>query len=151
MPIMINTIINGVVLAIFGLIIGAVLQLLGLMEGGVSSDLLRNTREKRNSIGKIGWKGFIKESLKAAEEGRKLMQTMPRSRMILLIAFYGLIAVLILIVKYGPIEMNWWILIGSISTGFVVMDFIYYKAKKGKLRIEGHSIFDVLPNERRDN
>ena len=79
------------------------------------------------------------------------MQTMPRSRIILLIAFYGLIAVLILIVKYGPIEMNWWILIGSISTGFVVMDFIYYKAKKGKLRIEGHSIFDVLPNERRDN
>lgn len=147
---MIDPIINGTVLVIFGLTLGAVLQLFGLLRRGFSGEVLRISRKQGEKRRKVGLRRFIKESLERAEQSRNAIRTMPRSAKISMIAFYGLIVVLILFVKYSPIEMRWLIFIGSVLAGFFAMDRVFARAKMGKNRIEGRSLFDVLPDEKRD-
>ena len=149
---MVDTIINGTVLVIFGLTIGAVLQLFMLLSRGFSGEALRQSisRKQGEKRRKIDLRRFIKESQEHAEQSRNAIRTMPRSSKISVAAFYGLIIVLILNVKYGPIEMRWSIFIGSVLAGFFAMDLVFARAKTGKIRAEGRSLFDVLPNEKRD-
>ena len=147
---MIESIINGIVLVIFGLTIGSVLQLFGLLSRGFSSEVLRQgiSRKQGEKRRKASLRRFIKESRERAEQSRKSIRTMPRSAKISMVAFYGLIVVLILFVKYSPIEMRWLIFIGSVLAGFFAMDSVFARAKKGVKGIEGRSFFDVLPDEK---
>jgi len=147
---MIDPIINGIVLVIFGLILGAVLQLFGLLSHGFSRlALIRGTPQKQGEkTGKVDLRRFINESHERAELTRQAIRTMPRSVKISLATFYGLIFVLVLFVKYSPIEMKWLIFLGSVFAGFILMDLVFSRAKAGKIRIEGRSFFDVLPDEK---
>jgi len=149
---MIDPIINGIILVIFGLIIGGVLQLFGLLSGKFSSDALRRRvprkeGERRRGLGLIR---FFKKSRERAEQGKRSIHTMPRSAIISMVAFYRLLIVLILIIKYSPIEMRWLIFIASVLVGFLVMNKVFLQAKKGEIRADGHSVFDVLPKEKSD-
>lgn len=147
---MVEGILNGVIIGMFGLTIGAVLQLAMLVSRGSEGELLRISREQRREIKKNGLRKFILESKSRREQTKKVMSAMPRSAKILMAAFYGLIAALIIIVKYGPLEIKWVVFIGSVFIGFIAMSGLYARAKSGKIRIERRSIFDVLPNERRE-
>ena len=145
---MIDPIINGTILIVFGLAMGAILQLYGLLARGFTSQTLRRKVSSEEGKGNITLRRLLRESKKKAEEGRTSVQTMPKSGVISMIAAYGLIIVIILIVKFSPVEMQWFIFIGAILVGFMAMDRIFTLARKGKIRVEGQSFLDILPKSK---
>ena len=149
---MIDPIINGIVLVIFGLAIGGVLQLFALLNRGFSVERSRRRVPQKEGERKrvIGLRSFLKESKERANQSRRSIRTLPRSATISMAAFYGLLIVFILIIKFSPIEMRWLIFLGSVLVGFFIMNNIFIRAKKGKIRVEGNSVFDVLPKEKSD-
>lgn len=149
---MIDPIVNGIVLVIFGLAIGGVLQLFALLSRGFSVETSRRRVPQKEGERKrvIDLRSFLKESKERAEQSRRSIRTMPRSATISMAAFYGILIVFILIIKFSPIEMRWLIFLGSVLVGFFIMNNIFIRAKKGEIRVEGNSVFDVLPKEKSD-
>ena len=149
---MVDPIINATVLVLFGLTIGAVLQLHMLLSGGLSGDILRRKESstQREPGRRFDLRRLIRVSQEQAQHGRHAIRTMPRSTMLLMAAFYGLIGVLILFMKYGPFEMSWLLFLCAVLAGFIVMDRVFVWAKAGKIRSEGQSFFDILPAAKKD-
>lgn len=75
------------------------------------------------------------------------MKSMPRSAKLFMVSFYGLIIVLIVIVKYSPLEMSWLVLIISVLIGHQAVERLFGFAREGKIHAKGKSAFDILPEK----
>jgi hypothetical protein len=73
----------------------------------------------------------------AAEKGRQAASNVPRSGWLAAGTCYGLIAMLLVVLWYSPVRMNWWILLGSIIAGTLLSQGIYALAKAGKVHLRG--------------
>ncbi len=102
---MIDPIINGVVQALLGFTIGTVLQLTYVVS-------IVHRLYKKN---------------------KTQTQTTKSSILISLPAFFGVIAVLMLIAYLSPIEIEWVLFISSIIGGFFAMRIIFSRAKMGRI------------------
>jgi len=123
---MISPLINSIVVAGFGFLIGTVLQI----AMGVMPERMRETNPV--TFGK-GLRGFIDSANKNAEESREMVQAAGPGFKSAMFAFYGLIAVLILIIIYSPLVMNWTVFLLSLFTGFTLYMWIFKQAKEGKI------------------
>lgn len=124
---MISPLINSIVIAAFGFFIGSILQIAMIVNPEKSRDSITT------STGRRGWGGFVDYAKEAAEEGREHAQNAPGQFWVATFGFYGLIAILILVLIYSPLEMNWLIFLVALMAGFMLFDRIFQKAKAGKI------------------
>jgi hypothetical protein len=123
---MIHPLINSIVLAVFGFIISIVLKI-----------AMRVSPESKRAVDSLnfgkGLRGFVNLAIKNAEEGREISRTAGSSYWIAVIAYFGLIIVLILVLIYSPITMNWYVFLLSLGVGSLLFDWIFKLAKSGRI------------------
>ena len=139
---MVDPMINTFVLVMFGLFIGVSLQVAFVISPHTGSDrsTLRGQRGTEDEM-QTRQSSILRRMLSAANvaagEGRQAASNMPRSGWLAVGTFYGLIAILIIVLWYSPVRMNWWILLGSIFAGYILSQGVFALAKAGKIRLRG--------------
>ena len=139
---MVDPMINAFVLVMFGLLIGVSLQVTILIapETGSAENTSRGQQETEGEI-RTRQPSLLRRILSAAnasaEEGRQVAANMPTSGRLAMGTFYGLIAMLAIVLWYSPVRMNWWILLGSILAGTLISQWIFALAKAGKIHSRG--------------
>ncbi|MDQ4075914.1 MAG: hypothetical protein M3220_06655 [Chloroflexota bacterium] len=139
---MVDPMINAFVLVMFGLLIGVSLQvtILIMPETGPARSTSRGQHGTEGDL-QTRPPGFLHRMLgaanAAAEEGRQAASSMPRSGRLAMGTFYGLIAMLVIVLWYSPVRMNWWILLGSILAGSLISQWTFALAKAGKIHLRG--------------
>jgi hypothetical protein len=112
---MIYPTVNTVVIAIFGLIIGGTLSLQGILWKGEQERVRRQAKTAKE----------MQESISLAN--------MPPSAFLSMIAVYGLVIVLIVIVKFSFVKMEWAVFFIFFFAGFAILQYLFYLATKGKM------------------
>ena len=59
---------------------------------------------------------------------------MPRSQQLVVLTFYGLIGIMVAVIKLSPVVMNWWVFLGSVFAGFLVAQFVFWLARTNRIR-----------------
>jgi hypothetical protein len=121
---MIEPWLNGLVVGMFGFLTGAVLALFGIVQ---------EARQRLEASRKPGW-SFDEIIERSRQEAQAAWKLMPRSGKATLVAFYGLIGAMILIIKFSPLTMNWWPYLGALFAGFLIVQRIYQSARAGATR-----------------
>lgn len=126
--------VNALVLAMSGLLIGVTLQVAYVITSEARSG--RNAVDDRPETGPQSptrGQGFFERILTmanvAAEQGVEDATSMPRSGRVATAAFYGLVAMLVAVLWYSPLEVVWWVLLGSVFAGFMVSEYIFTRAR----------------------
>ncbi len=135
---MISPLINSIVIAGFGFFIGIVLQI-------AMSIMPERNRESHSLKFNKGLQGFIDDANKSAKESREMVQTAGPAFWMSMFAFYGLIAILILIIIYSPLVMNWLVFLLALFTGFGLFEWIFTRAKAGKMSSPSNPSNDSPP------
>jgi hypothetical protein len=135
---MISPLINSFVVAGFGFFIGIVLQI-------AMSVMPERNREPHSLKFNRGLRGFIDDANKSAEESREMIRTAGPVLWMGMFAFYALIAILILIIIYSPLVMNWLVFLLAFFTGFGLFEWIFTRAKAGKMAPASSSPDDSPP------
>jgi ABC-type multidrug transport system fused ATPase/permease subunit len=68
----------------------------------------------------------------SAEQGRTMMQTASSSFKLTLIALYGLVIILLIVLRFSPIDMIWWLFLVCLLLSFMVTERLFQLAKAGK-------------------
>lgn len=132
-------IISSVVMVLFGLLIGVIFVVFM-----AESEYL----ERQKPLPKIGenertrdyWRRIGKEK---AEDGVRIWKATGRSAKIAMGLFYSLIAMLIVVLYYSPVEIIWSILLISVMIGYGITHKIFSLAKAGKIRAEKQTFLDI--------
>ncbi|HXF86462.1 MAG TPA: hypothetical protein VNK49_13850 [Anaerolineales bacterium] len=121
---MISPLINTIVIAGFGFFIGIILQ--------ITINVMPRKEPYSINFDK-GLQDFIDRAKKSAEESREMVRTAGSDLRIGMFAFYGLIALLILVLIYSPLAMNWPVFLLALFAGFLLFEWIFKRAKAGKI------------------
>lgn len=122
---MIDVWINTVVVGIFGLLTGWVL---GLFAIASEHEKRRATKPDFSSF-----KAFRKSAEESAEEGRAQWRDMPTMGKAGILAFYGLIAALFIVIRFSPLTMNWIAYLAMLFLGTISTRWLFNEARKGNL------------------
>jgi len=128
----------------FGLLIGEVIFLYMIVTDFIVNSRNKSTdntlqkgekpRNKEDDKGKENFiLRFLKDAKSKAEESSARVSTMPRSHLVLNGVFYALIIMMVIVIRYSPVKMNWLIFLGSFFGIFFLSYLLYWLAKKGKL------------------
>lgn len=133
-------IINSMVLLMFGILIGVLLM--------VSEAYESLYKEKSKKLKKRQGESFLHYSRRSSsreyhDERIKIMQSMPKPFQRAGFGMSIFVILLIIVLIFSPIYMNWLIFIISVLVGIVVFKLIFYLAKAGKIKIVGESFFDI--------
>ncbi len=123
---MINPLINSIVVGGFGFIIGIVLQ--------IAMRVMPERMKTSSSINfEKGLRGLFDSAMSSAERSREMVQSERQGIKGAMLAFYGLIGVLILVLLYSPLLMNWPAFLLSLLVGFLLFEIIFKGAITGKI------------------
>ncbi len=123
---MINPLINSIVVGGFGFLIGIVLQ--------IAMRVMPERMKTSSSINfEKGLRGFIDSAMSSAERSREMVQSEGQGIKGAMLAFYGLIGVLILVLLYSPLLMNWPAFLLSLLGGFLLFEILFKGAITGKI------------------
>jgi len=115
-----------VVMVVFGILLGTILKLYGTITdatGRTSGPAAGRTRRSfRERLGEV----FDREKMRA--ENDALLKSMPRSGWLAMATLYGLVAMLIVVVKVSPVTMRWWPFLGSVLGSFMLAGFVFSRA-----------------------
>lgn len=118
---MINPLVNSIVISAFGFLIGIILQITMMVmpeknrQGGMTSKTSK------------GLQRFMERVRENQQEGRDVWKN--KSAITAMITFYAVIAILILVIKYSPLEMHWTVFLVSTLIGFAIFEIIHERAK----------------------
>lgn len=134
---MIDETISTIVLVLFSLLIGVILN--------VSRAYMQNLPpptpdKKKNESIRDSMHRFDVATL---EWARKLNPP----AMIAVGIFYSLIALLIVVLYFTPIHMNWLVFLFSVLVGFGIAEGIFSLAKAGKIRVKKQTFWDIGPQK----
>lgn len=116
------------VMVVFGTLLGVVLNLFGIL----FSARTRRREEPRRSMRQRIADAFDREKVRAENKAR--LQSAPRSAWLALVSFYGLVAMLVVVVKVSPVTMRWWPFLGSILLAHVAVGLIYTRTAAASRR-----------------
>lgn len=133
---------NDIVVAVFALIIGGLAMLMSGYSRGLARDLKRARAERGERSRDL--RGIFAQAEKRAEEGRRLVGTMPRSWRLLMAALFGLIVVLVLVVTFSPIEMSWIVFVVALVVGYLAAARVFASARAGRIRTDRDSDLDIF-------
>jgi len=128
---MISPLVNSIVISAFGFLIGAILQIT------MKTIPERSRRGGLPSETNKGMKAFMEGVREAQQEGVDAWKN--NSTRTAMIAFYALIVVLILVIKYSPLEMNWTVFLVTALISNMIFDTIHERAKKRESSLESDS------------
>lgn len=129
---MIEPWINGIAVGVFGFLTGGVTGFYAIVSG-----IDRQASGRRRGPRNWSLSGTLDTAREEAAAGRVDWKLLPRSGKAALLAFYGLIAVMIIFIRFSPVTMNWWAFLGSLFAGYTAVDLIFNAARKGKLKARG--------------
>jgi hypothetical protein len=134
---MISPLMNAIVIAAIGFFMGIVLQI---------AVIIMPARERPlHSISfNTGLRGFIDSTRKNADQDAEFYRHAPRQFWSATLAFYGLIAILVLVIVYSPLTMNWPVFLVALVAAAGVSEGIFERAKAGKFPL-GSSSSNHLP------
>ena len=120
-------IVNGIVLAMSAVLLGVVLRLASLL----TPEAMRRGRPPRRPGESLG-SYLRRSSLQGAKSSREAVRTGPASYRLMLLAFYGLLAMLVTVLWLSPVYMNWPVFLGVFFAAFLLADWIYKRARAGR-------------------
>lgn len=123
---------NVLVMALFGLLAGVLLQ----VQRALGGDALARRRPGE---------GVIAGARRRAEEATAMVRSGPRSYLVVNLAVLGVVAMLVLSLLFSPLEMQWWVFLGSVFAGYLAAGGLLSLARRRRLTLSGGSVFDVLP------
>lgn len=133
---MIDETISTVVLVLFGLLIGVIMN----VSHAYIQNLPPTLDKKKNESIRDSMHQF---DVATQEWARKLN---PPARIAIGI-FYSLIALLIVVLYFTPIHMNWLVFLFSVLVGFGIAEGIFSLAKAGKIRLKKQTFWDIGPQK----
>ena len=134
--------VNGIVVFALALPLGAILYVIRLL----SPEPDRSGTERRpgESV-----PDYVRRRVdRSAAEGREIAAVMPRSIMFMNLAFFGFIAVVVLVFALSPLEMRWLLFVSGFFLGFLSMRLIAWLARTGRIRAGPGSVLDRVLLER---
>lgn len=138
---MIDETISTIVLVLFGLLIGVILKVSLVYEQNLPRPHPTLHKKKNESI-----LDFMRRlDVVSQEWTRKLNLNLPA--MIPIGIFYSLIALLIVVLYFTPIHMNWLVFLFSVFVGFGIAEGIFSLAKAGKIRVKKQTFWDIGPQK----
>lgn len=136
---MIDETISTIVLVLFGLLIGVITSVHHAYTQNLPHPRLH---KKKNESIRDAMHRFDVETQEGA---RKLKLNLPA--MIPIGIFYSLIALLIVVLYFTPIHMNWLVFLFSVFGGFGIAEGIFSLAKAGKIRVKKQTFWDIGPQK----
>lgn len=135
-------IINSIVLVMFGILFGV------LSKVTMAYEPLE--KEKMKELKKREGESFLQylrrtTSREYREKETKIRDSMPKLYQRAILGTGVLVIMLIIVLIFTPIHMNWLIFIVSIIGGIIIYELIFYLAKAGKIKVSGESFFDIPP------
>lgn len=128
---------NHVVMVVFGILLGVILRLVSSISA-LDRSTDPATRSARRTVRQRIADAFDRDKVRA--ENKALMKSMPRSGWMAICSLYGLIAMLVIVVKASPITMRWWPFLGSLFGAFIVVNLVFSRtaaASRSKPEISG--------------
>ncbi|MDO8545634.1 MAG: hypothetical protein Q7S40_34760 [Opitutaceae bacterium] len=126
-----------VIMVVFGILLGVILKLFGSISG---SDRTTGpaVEHPRRSLRERVAAAFDRDRLRAENESR--LKSMPRSAWLAMVFFYGIVAMLIVVVKVSPITMRWWPFLGSVLGAFMITGFVFTRTAAASRRMVDSSV-----------
>ncbi len=132
---MLEGITNTVVMVSFGLFIGILISLFGMLGGLYDRPEKRqlNLKKRAQESPRDYFRRLKAESDERAERNIKEMATWPRSLKIVYASLIVFVLILVLILNFTPIRMNWLAFLTSMFATGVTGALIYDNTRKGKI------------------
>lgn len=135
-------IINSMVLIVFGILIGLLTRVAGAYD-----PLIEEKRKAKDLTQRDGESFFDYLRRTTSEEYRneddKIKESMPKPYQRALTGTGVFVIMLVVVLIFSPLYMNWLIFIGSILAGIIIYELIFYLAKAGKIKVVGDSFLDI--------
>ena len=122
---MLDGTVNGIALAIFGVVMGAILQLVMVLSGQQFARYRHSLRRRKDE----GVVDFIR---RRAERDAESAMDLPRSSLVAVASFYGLVAMLVSVLIFSPLHMSWIIFLAALLGGFWLLQGVFSLARTGK-------------------
>ena len=129
-----ETISTIIVMVLFGLLTGVILDVVQKR-----SKVPERTYHEKKNESTIDYMHRIGKEYR--EEVR--VSFLNRPLLIGIVIFYALIALLIFVLLYSPVQMNWPIFLVSALGGFMITEIIFSLAKAGKIRVEKKTSWEI--------
>jgi hypothetical protein len=110
------------VMVVFGLLLGSILKLYASIVD------LDRAPDRPEQAEKRPWRERLANAFdreKSRAENQALLKSMPRSGWIAMVFLYGLVLMLVLVVKISPVTMRWWPFLGSVLGAYMTADFLF--------------------------
>lgn len=127
---------NGVV-ALFGLVIGAMVSLATALD------------PREHNIPRKPGESVVAWQVRVFRIQDQQLSAAPGAYTATSAIFAGLIAVLVLTILLSPVEMNWWFFLGGLAVGASTFSGIRELGKRGKLTVPEDARAWILPKSRR--
>src|SRR5437667_12350101 len=124
--------VNTAVVLVFAVLIGIMLQLVGVLTVRMPESLLVRNGER--------FLDYLRrhDDAEYRAEYQRWIKAMPKSGWLALTTFYGLVGMLIGVVVLSPIRMNWWAFLPSSLLAFAVTEWLFSRAEAGNLSLRRH-------------
>ena len=119
--------VNAVVLSMFAIVIAVVMQL----GAALTPAVMRQRLERREGESLAEY--VQRSAIHKAEAGREAARTGSDSYRLLLLAFWGLLVILIVTLVASPVHMSWPLFLGVFAAAYLLATWIFAQAKAGKL------------------
>jgi len=133
---------NIIVMVVFGLLVGTLFQVMDIFQRPRKDSEIK--REPGESFLR-----YLRRSIREARERDPMEHVIKKYRKayhITIAMVYIVIAIMVLLVVFSPIRMNWLAFILSSFAAFGILKLIFDRAKAGKIRVKSR-FFDIPSEE----
>ncbi len=133
--------VNAVIIVLAGVFIGAVTFVAGILDPANADGAPKAPAPFK--------RGYFK-AMQAYDTAQKEARTLaPRSYNVALVAFLGLIVIVILGIVLSPVHMQWGWFIGGFFLGFLMLQSVYSLALKGRINVRTPAFLERLTDDDR--
>jgi hypothetical protein len=135
---MISEWVNGLIVGVFGVALGSLLSLWSLLT------------EYNAQVPRQPGEGFWAWSKRMREEQNRRIEQAPPSAVLTSVGAAGLAGVLVGVLIWSPVDMNWAVFIPALFVGYGMLQGVLALARRRRLRVPPWFLNRVFPSERRD-
>ena len=115
-----------VVMIVVGVLLGAIMKLFGSVSG-MDDSVQRSIGRARRSFKERLADAINPDKVRAQNAAQ--LKAMPRSSWVALIFIYGLVIMLIAVVRLSPISMRWLPFLSSLFGAYILCDWIFARTR----------------------
>lgn len=118
---------NSIVVLMFAILVGLVLRLASVL----TPEVMRRKTERRQGEPLVDY--LRRASDVSAEAGVITATQGPRSYLLTLGAFHGLLAMLVVVLLLSPVSMNWPLFLGGMLASYMLAEWLFRRSRAGKI------------------